>query len=278
MAADEQMEILAELLAKALGRESAVEGLAKALEEQWAQGAERLEVLSGAAEQLDRLRQASQQQVSATEESAEGRVRGAQGRLDPSGALRPASILSGIFGSGFGLSPLISGILSLFSGPRKTAEAAPAEYEKPGPVRFSGGYSRATDDRIYAVDYAAGDRLRLLREAGETAAGTARPGEEAGLNGVTGIPSQAEALEQLRRATIAADWEAHGQEGVASAPGGELGSNGGRGGLYGAPTQVTVQVQAMDSRSFLDHSEEIARAVRQAMLNSHGINDVVTEL
>lgn len=42
--------------------------------------------------------------------------------------------------------------------------------------------------------------------------------------------------------------------------------------------QITVQVQAMDSRSFLDHSDEIAQAVRAAMLNSHSLNDVVNEL
>jgi hypothetical protein len=42
--------------------------------------------------------------------------------------------------------------------------------------------------------------------------------------------------------------------------------------------QVTVQVNAMDSRSFLDHSAEIARAVREAMLSAHGLNDVVNEL
>src|SRR5579862_1208966 len=33
------------------------------------------------------------------------------------------------------------------------------------------------------------------------------------------------------------------------------------------PQQITVQVQAMDSQSFLDHSDDIAQAVRQAMLN-----------
>ncbi len=44
------------------------------------------------------------------------------------------------------------------------------------------------------------------------------------------------------------------------------------------PQSITVQVQAMDSKSFLDHSEDIARAVREAMLYSHSINDVVTEL
>ena len=42
--------------------------------------------------------------------------------------------------------------------------------------------------------------------------------------------------------------------------------------------QITVQVQAMDSQSFLDHSNDIAQAVRQAMLNMNSLNDVVTNL
>jgi hypothetical protein len=41
---------------------------------------------------------------------------------------------------------------------------------------------------------------------------------------------------------------------------------------------ITVQVNAIDSRSFLDHSEDIARAVRDAMLHSHALNDVVNDL
>lgn len=44
------------------------------------------------------------------------------------------------------------------------------------------------------------------------------------------------------------------------------------------PAQVLVNVQAMDSRSFLDHSDDIARAVRDAMLRSHSLNDVVAEM
>jgi len=43
------------------------------------------------------------------------------------------------------------------------------------------------------------------------------------------------------------------------------------------PAQITVQVQAMDSKSFLDHSADIAMAVRQAMLESSVLNDVVRE-
>lgn len=41
---------------------------------------------------------------------------------------------------------------------------------------------------------------------------------------------------------------------------------------------VSINVNAMDSRSFLDHSDEIARAVRQAMLDTHSLNDVVNDL
>lgn len=40
---------------------------------------------------------------------------------------------------------------------------------------------------------------------------------------------------------------------------------------------VVVQVQAIDSRSFLDHRDEIASAVRQALLESHGLGDVMRE-
>lgn len=46
----------------------------------------------------------------------------------------------------------------------------------------------------------------------------------------------------------------------------------------GPQTPVVVQVQAMDSRSFLDHRDEIASAVRQALLESHGLGDVMREV
>jgi hypothetical protein len=49
-------------------------------------------------------------------------------------------------------------------------------------------------------------------------------------------------------------------------------------GTSSAPSQITVQVQAMDSQSFLDHSDDIAQAVRQAMLNMSSLNDVVANL
>ena len=42
--------------------------------------------------------------------------------------------------------------------------------------------------------------------------------------------------------------------------------------------QITVQVNAMDSRSFLDHSDDIANAVRQALLSSNSLSDVISGL
>lgn len=45
----------------------------------------------------------------------------------------------------------------------------------------------------------------------------------------------------------------------------------------GGPT-VQVNVQAMDSRSFLDHSEEIARSVRQALWESQVLHDALREV
>jgi hypothetical protein len=43
-------------------------------------------------------------------------------------------------------------------------------------------------------------------------------------------------------------------------------------------TNVQIQVNAMDSRSFLDHSADIAAAVREAILHSNSLNDVIADL
>ncbi len=46
----------------------------------------------------------------------------------------------------------------------------------------------------------------------------------------------------------------------------------------GSSQAITIQVHAMDSQSFLDHSHDIASAVRQAMLNMHPLNDVISDI
>ena len=62
------------------------------------------------------------------------------------------------------------------------------------------------------------------------------------------------------------DYSAGGQARSVSAPPAPAASN------------VTVNVQAIDSRSFLDYSDAIAAAVKKAMLDSNSLNDVVSEL
>ena len=44
------------------------------------------------------------------------------------------------------------------------------------------------------------------------------------------------------------------------------------------PSTIQVNIQAMDSQSFLDRQDDIARAVREAMLHSNSLNDIVMEL
>jgi len=78
-----------------------------------------------------------------------------------------------------------------------------------------------------------------------------------------------------RERTRGAQWSGRTGQPDYAAPG----SGGGGGTASGAAApQITVNVQAMDARSFLDHSSEIAQAVRDAMLNLNSINDVVSEL
>jgi hypothetical protein len=62
------------------------------------------------------------------------------------------------------------------------------------------------------------------------------------------------------------------------APKGATSSSSVPGGSGGGSGQMIVQVQAMDSQSFLDHSDDIAQAVRQAMLQSTVLNDVIREV
>lgn len=54
-------------------------------------------------------------------------------------------------------------------------------------------------------------------------------------------------------------------------------SGGGAASQAGSP-QISVNVQAMDAQSFMSYSGEIAKAVRDAMLNLSSLNDVVSDL
>ena len=139
------------------------------------------------------------------------------------------SVLGKILGSGLGLSPLITGLVSLFTGGGSTpTPPALIKYTPPPSVNFEGSITRSEAE------------APLLRSA----------------------------------PLAAADYAGSAGRSDAAAPS-EPGSGAGTRAI--AP-QITIQVQAMDSRSFMDHSDQIALAVRQAMLNSHSLNDVVSDL
>jgi hypothetical protein len=81
----------------------------------------------------------------------------------------------------------------------------------------------------------------------------------------------------------AADTDLTGMPRAASGGSGSAGSSstgggGGAAGGGGSSGGITVNVSAMDARSFMDRSSDIAAAVRSAMLNLNSINDVVTNL
>jgi len=164
-------------------------------------------------QQLDLLRAVQQAQIDAVAENTSTLASSAASRVASTAASVAANAVSGggIGGSllgGFGLSPVISGLLRLFGfgggDSAGTSTAALTKYDAPASLALDAGLSNG---QLTEVSRGAGDRVRSV-----------------------------------------------------------------------ATPQVTVQVNAMDTQSFLDRSDDIARAVRQAMLESHPINDVVADL
>jgi hypothetical protein len=129
------------------------------------------------------------------------------------------SVASAVLKGGFGLAPLISGLVNLFSGRDAPAPAPLVKYALPASIDFQAAESKG---RMTGPDY---DQTGMARGYAPSVA-----------NGGAGVSANSPA------------------------------------------PQITVNVQAMDARSFLDRSNDIALAVRDAMLNLNAINDVVNEL
>lgn len=141
---------------------------------------------------------------------------------------------------------------------------------KSGPVASSGGDGGSTAGDIAATFFESGFGMAALVK---------------GLVGLFGGGSPEPAPLERYQMPAAIDFEsAETSGGLAAAGYDQLGRpraiapQPDGGGRAAAAPQITVNVQAMDARSFLDHSGEIAEAVRGAMLNLSAINDVVNEL
>jgi hypothetical protein len=158
------------------------------------------------------------------------------------------SVASTVLKSGFGLAPLISGLVGLFSGGDAAAPAPLVKYAPPAAINFQAAESGG---RVTGLEY---DQMGMPRSyAADALSGGASVNVDRGATG--------QDYYQMEMARSYAE---------AAASGGARAS--------GAAPQITVNVQAMDARSFMDRSNDIALAVRDAMLNLNAINDVVNEL
>jgi hypothetical protein len=170
--------------------------------------------------QLQQLQTVNQTQMETLEANTTALSQNTSAKGSSSGSSTASTIgstLENVFG--LGLSPLISGLVSLFGGGGSSQPAPLVPYVAPASIQANAGISSASSG-AFAVDTADG--------------GLPRP-----------VP----------------------------APG--SGSSSSSSTSSSATTQITVQVQALDSQSFLDHSDDIAAAVRQAMLTSTTLNDVI---
>jgi hypothetical protein len=134
---------------------------------------------------------------------------------------------------------LVQGILSLFGGDDSPPEPALEKYVMPASIAFQAAES---DGGFSAVDF---DQMGQARAFGSTTTQARMP---------------------VRPETTQAGMPVPPETTPAGMP------------VPPAGQQITVHVQAMDARSFLDRSSEIAAAVRNAMLNLNSINDVVNDL
>ncbi len=150
------------------------------------------------------------------------------------------SLAGSVFGGALGLVPLVGSVFGLFGG-NSTEQPAFQKYEKPPSISFE-----AADTGGGLVNSGYG-QMGLPRLYDTSEADTPTGGAGASAPSTPGSPA-------------ASSTPANG--GAASA----------------ASHQISVNVQAIDAQSFMSYSGEIAKAVRDAMLNLSSINDVVSEL
>jgi hypothetical protein len=171
------------------------------------------EQLTSLTTQIGSLTSIQQSQISALQDNTQALTQSSTSKTSSGSSVgsTAASAASSFLGGGLSsLSPLITGLLSLFGGSGGQTLAVPAPFMLPSTLQSNAGLTASAPGQVVPVSY-----------------------------GGTGQP----------RAQSA-----------------------------NASAQVTVQVNAMDSQSFLDHSDDIANAVKQAILNSNSLNDVISSL
>ena len=153
------------------------------------------------------------------------------------------SVVGSLFGGALGLVPLVGSLFGLFDS-KSTEQPLFQKYGMPSPISFE---AADTASGLVNADYGQMGLPRLY-DSGDAAAMAGGNGVNAG----TAAPNVQAPSSSSSNATVG-------------------------GGAPGVP-QISVNVQAMDAQSFMSYSGEIAKAVRDAMLNLSSLNDVVSEL
>ncbi len=150
------------------------------------------------------------------------------------------SVAGSVFGGALGLVPLVGSLFGLFDG-NSTQQPSFQKYEMPSSISF---------------------------EAADTGSASGLSNSDYGQMGLPRLYGASE--------TDAAPYESSSRStpGASSGPAGGATASGGS----SSNPQISVNVQAIDAQSFMSYSGEIAKAVRDAMLNMSSINDVVSEL
>lgn len=167
------------------------------------------EQISALTSQITSLTSTQQSHIGATQDNTQAIAQNTSTKSSGSSVgSTVGGLASSLLGGGLSLSPIISGLISLFGGNDTPGITTQLPFRLPSPVQYDAGLSASAPGQAVPVSYGAGGQART----------------------------------------------------------------------QAASPQVTVQVNTMDSRSFLDHSDEIANAVRQALLNSNALSDVISDL
>lgn len=218
--------------------------------------------------QLDQVKSTNQNQadVVAANTQALAQNTAAQGSGKGIGAAA-SSAASSLLGNVLSALPLVSSLTKLFSGgtsvPQPLVRYAPA-----APIQFEAaqGQSQGGTTQNGGAFY---DQFGQPRSPASGQRDLTAINSILGSNALRTLAAQNDSAPSARDSSQSAGGGSDSSADSSQAPG-QAGQ--------GTSPQITIQVQAMDSRSFLDHSHDIAQAVREAMLNMHALNDVVNDL
>ena len=251
-------------------------------------------------------------QILSSERNTQAEIATQSGTGSPRGS---QSSSGGLLGGLLNFLPLASGISKLFGFGSSTPAPAPTPYIMPPSINFEGAVT-GSHSNVTSLSYGANGLPRTPAQQQPSSNFTNSPSQEVtnlvnpplgqqisslasletpsadnSVSPTTGVLGQ---LATLANPTFAPEPSAVNPVQQASvtpqpsAPANAPASTGITGNSFpGSDTSssttqqghsILVQVQAMDSQSFMDHSHDIAQAVRQAMLNMNSLNDVIQDL